>query len=149
MFNCHRPRPCNKPQVLQTQVCPTQQAVRETDCNYVVPVVHPRHTTNVVNHRYDFYHSFPQTESTVNRITNRQFQAGPGGAPGQVAGAFQPGPGGAPGQVAGAFQPGPGGAPGQVAGAFQPGPGGAYPNQVAGAFQPNQKPCSSRRGFFG
>ncbi|WP_280771875.1 CotD family spore coat protein [Salipaludibacillus daqingensis] len=126
MFNCHHPRPCHKPrpQVLQTQVCPTQQAVRERDCNYVVPVVHPSHTTNVINHRYDFHHSYPHTESRVDRIFNRHFR-GPGG-PGQVAGAFQPGPG----------------APGQVAGAFQPGPG-----QVMGAH--HHKPCAStRRGFF-
>jgi len=81
MFGCQRPR--HRPQVLQTQVCPTKQSVREQDCNYIVPVVHPRHTTNVVNHRYDFYHSYPQTEARVDRIINRQFQVppGPGVAP--------------------------------------------------------------------
>jgi spore coat protein D len=129
MFNCHQPRP----KVLQTQVCPTQHAVRQHDCNYVVPVVHPRHTTNVVNHQYDFYHSFPQTESRVDRITNRQFTAP--SAPGQVMGAFQPGPGpGVPGQVMGAQSPG------QVMGVHHPG-------QVMGA---HHQPCSKpRRGLFG
>ncbi|PYZ95220.1 spore coat protein [Salipaludibacillus keqinensis] len=94
-------RSCKRPQVLNTQFCPTQQSVREFNCDYIVPVVHPRHTTNVVNHRYNFQHSFPQTESTVNRIFNTQSMAGPGG-PGQVAGAATgPGGFGGPGQVGG------------------------------------------------
>lgn len=98
MFNRHS---CSKPQVLKTQVCPTQQGVREFNCDYIVPVVHPSHTTNVVNHRYNFHHSYPHTESTVNRIFNQSFNVGPGGPGQQVAGA-QTGPWGGPGQVAGA-----------------------------------------------
>ncbi|MCR6110928.1 spore coat protein CotH [Bacillus sp. A301a_S52] len=93
-------RPCSKPQVLATQFCPPKCNVRELNCDYIVPVVHPSHTTNLVNHRYNFHHSYPHTESTVNRIFNQSFNVGPGpgvgglGMPGQVAGA-QTGPWGA------------------------------------------------------
>ncbi|MCE7792348.1 spore coat protein [Salipaludibacillus sp. CUR1] len=95
-------RHCTKPQVLGTQVCPTKQRVRNFQCDYIVPVVHPSHTTNVVNHRYNFQHSYPHTESRVDRIQNFHTMAGPG--PGQVAGAATGpfGPGMGPGMVAGA-----------------------------------------------
>lgn len=85
MFHQNSCKP--KAQVLPAQCCPTQQSVRERNCDYIVPVIHPSHTTNVVNHRYNFQHSYPHTESTVNRVTNQHFNAGPGQ---QVAG-FGPG----------------------------------------------------------
>ncbi|QKS71306.1 spore coat protein [Paenalkalicoccus suaedae] len=86
---------CNKGKTLPAQICPTVQGVNEINCDYNVPVIHPSHTTNVVNHRYNFYHSYPHTESTVNRVFNQNFVQGPG--PGQVQGqnqGFNGGPGG-------------------------------------------------------
>ncbi|MGJ9381628.1 CotD family spore coat protein [Salipaludibacillus sp. CF4.18] len=119
----HHCKPHTQAKVLPAQVCPGQQSVQEKNCDYIVPVVHPSHTTNVVNHRYNFQHSYPHTESTVNRITN-QHSYGP---PAQVAGAAT-GPGFAP-QVAGAATgPGYGPRP-QVAGY---GPGSKHSPHVAG-----------------
>ncbi|MFB5663099.1 CotD family spore coat protein [Alteribacillus sp. HJP-4] len=51
-------------------------------CNeYIVPEVHPVHTTNVNKHLYKHYHSYPQTESTVNEVYNQHFNCGPGQGP--------------------------------------------------------------------
>lgn len=121
-MNCHHPRRRHVQQ-MPPKYCPIQHSVTEQDCDYIVPVVHPSHTTNVVNHNYKYVHSYPHTESTVNRITSQQFAAGP--RP-QVAGVATPRP-----PVAG-YGPGPGQ---QVAGAATPGPG----HQVAG-YGPNAGP---------
>ncbi|MBU9721419.1 MULTISPECIES: CotD family spore coat protein [Bacillaceae] len=55
------------------RVAPTRQSVRQFDVDHVVPVVHPSHTTNVVNNNWRYYHSFPHTESTVCRTTCQDF----------------------------------------------------------------------------
>ncbi|MED1561803.1 spore coat protein CotH [Alkalihalobacillus alcalophilus ATCC 27647 = CGMCC 1.3604] len=106
MFNhhCHKPaNVCQKPtttQVMPAVVHPTQQNIVQKTCEYIVPEVHPTHTTNVTNHVYKHVHSFPHTTSQQQTVTNQQFVGGPS-AP--VAGAMSPGFGG---PVAGAMSPG-------------------------------------------
>ncbi|UCZ51500.1 spore coat protein [Bacillus shivajii] len=75
MFNPRR----RQVQMMPPKYCPTKHHVTEKDCDYLVPVVHPSHTTNVVNHNYKYFHNFPHTESTVHRVNHQQFSCGPGG----------------------------------------------------------------------
>ncbi|KAB2333635.1 MULTISPECIES: CotD family spore coat protein [Bacillaceae] len=108
-----------KTNVLPAVVHPTKCCVNNTFQNNVVPHIHPTHTTTVNHINYDHVHYFPQTQSTVNEVTNQQFVAGPGPVPGFGAapGFGGPGPGfGAPGPGFGG--PGPGfGTPGPGFGA--------------------------------
>ncbi|MFC5711837.1 spore coat protein [Thalassorhabdus alkalitolerans] len=139
----HRPRP----KVLPTVMHPTKCHVKHHCCEYIVPEVHPSHTTNVTHHNYKHLHSFPHTESAVDQITHQHFVAGPGAPGPQVAGAHMPGPGMMGPQVAGAHMPGPGMMGPQVAGAHMPGKKGPMGPQVAGAHMPGPK-CHNRPKFF-
>ena len=65
-------------QVLPPRVSPTRQNVVYKQCDYIVPEVHPSHTTLVNHHLYKHYHSFPHTQSVVNTVANQQFVCPPG-----------------------------------------------------------------------
>jgi spore coat protein D len=78
-------------QMLPPRVHPTQQNVVYNCCEYIVPEVHPAHTTVVNKHLYKHYHNFPQTVSQVDQVASQQFMCPPG-PPMPV-----PGPGVAPG----------------------------------------------------
>jgi spore coat protein D len=83
---CHQPPTCTK--VMPAVVHPTKCNVTQKTCEYIVPEVHPTHTTHVTNHVYKHVHSFPHTDSFEQTISNQQFVAnGPGP---QVAGAMMP-----------------------------------------------------------
>ena len=98
-------RPCTK--VLPARVHPTQVANNVQNCEYIVPEIHPSHVNNITNHHYKHIHSFPQTQSFQQNITNQNFVApSPGPIPGAVPGVAGAGFG-APG-VAGAGVAGPG-----------------------------------------
>lgn len=66
-----------------TKVCPP--VVHPTKCcvinkcyNYVVPEIHPSHTTTVNHINYNHVHSFPHTESCATEVTNTESIAPPG-----------------------------------------------------------------------
>ena len=81
MNHCHKPVHCHKPanvchkptttQVMPAVVHPTQHNIVEKTCEYIVPEVHPTHTTNVTNHVYKHVHSFPNTISNEQTISNQ------------------------------------------------------------------------------
>ncbi|WP_427909922.1 CotD family spore coat protein [Salsuginibacillus halophilus] len=58
-------------------VHPTKQQTKHHCCEYIVPEVHPTHTTNVNHHLYKHYHSHPHTSSTVNKVYHQHFECGP------------------------------------------------------------------------
>lgn len=65
-----------------TKVCPaivhpTKCCVVNKNYNYVVPEIHPSHTTTVNHINYNHVHSFPHTESVVNEVTQTQTMAPP------------------------------------------------------------------------
>ncbi|GAF66653.1 inner spore coat protein D [Bacillus sp. TS-2] len=90
MHHCQQPvNMCQKPtttKVMPAVVHPTKQNIVEKTCEYIVPEIHPTHTTNVTNHVYKHVHSFPHTTSNQQTISNQQFASGPG----PVAGAMMP-----------------------------------------------------------
>ncbi|MDG5788482.1 CotD family spore coat protein [Evansella sp. AB-P1] len=59
------------------RVAPTRHNVRQMNVDHVVPVVHPSHTTNVVNNNWKYFHNFPHTESTVCRTTCQDYMCPP------------------------------------------------------------------------
>ena len=68
-----------------TKVCPpivhpTKCCVNNAQYNYIVPHIHPSHTTNVNHYMYQHQHYFPHTESVVNEVSNQQFIC-PGSGP--------------------------------------------------------------------
>ena len=65
--------------MLPPRYTPARQNVRQFDQNYVVPVVHPSHTQNIVRHNWKYYHSYPHTESTTHCTTCQEFHCPPGG----------------------------------------------------------------------
>ncbi len=71
MFYGQRP-PINT-QVLPPRIHPTKQCVVHNCCEYIVPEVHPTHTTVVNEHLYKHYHNFPQTISNVDQVYNQHF----------------------------------------------------------------------------
>lgn len=83
------PRPTN---VLPAMVSPTKCCVNHTFQNNIVPHIHPMHTTTVNHINYQHVHSFPQTQSVVNEVTNQQFvaPAAPGFVPPVGPGAVPP-----------------------------------------------------------
>ncbi|MDV2683575.1 CotD family spore coat protein [Alkalihalophilus lindianensis] len=83
---CHQPPTCTK--VMPAVVHPTKCNVTQKTCEYIVPEVHPTHTTHVTNHVYKHVHSFPHTDSFKQTISSQQF-VGHGPGP-QVAGAMMP-----------------------------------------------------------
>ncbi|WP_018922386.1 spore coat protein [Salsuginibacillus kocurii] len=65
--------------IMLPPVChPTQQHVQEKCCEYIVPEIHPSHTTHVNKHLYKHLHSYPHTQSTVDQVYHQHFQCGPG-----------------------------------------------------------------------
>ncbi|WP_257008252.1 spore coat protein [Bacillus sp. FJAT-45350] len=136
MHHCHKPQmhhshqPVARPtsQVMPAVVHPTQHQQVQKCCEYIVPEVHPSHTDYITQHHYKHVHSFPQTYSQQQFVTNQQFVQpptpprpvpgpgmGPGAAgmgPGMVAGAGM-GPGMAPGMAPGMGAPGAWGAAGR------------------------------------
>lgn len=76
-----RPRPVApvaQQQMMPPRIHPTQQHVVHHCCEYIVPEVHPAHTTVVNEHLYKHYHNFPQTVSTVDQVANQHFMCPPG-----------------------------------------------------------------------
>ena len=69
--------------VLPAVVHPTKCCVKHKQYNYVIPEIHPSHTTTVNHINYQHQHSFPHTESCVNEVTNTQ-SFGPAPGPGLV-----------------------------------------------------------------
>ncbi|MEH7441649.1 CotD family spore coat protein, partial [Bacillus sp. JJ1122] len=88
---------CKPTNVLPTVVHPTKCCVNHNYVNNVVPHIHPTHTTNVNHINYDHVHYFPQTQSTVNQVTNQNFYGGSGPGVGPMGPRPRPGFGGAPG----------------------------------------------------
>ncbi|WP_062104838.1 CotD family spore coat protein [Bacillus niameyensis] len=83
---------CTK--VLPAVVHPTKCCVNHTQQNFIVPEIHPSHTTTVNHQNFVHQHYFPHTQSVVNEVTNQQVvMPGPGPVPGQGFGpGFGPGP---------------------------------------------------------
>lgn len=94
MFNkrpkhcCPPPRPmCNpcegahKPnmihptcsQELPAVVHPTMHNVVESTQEYIVPEIHPSHTTHVKNHVYKHVHHYPHSDSVAENVKNEQY----------------------------------------------------------------------------
>ncbi len=96
--------PGTRPVVLPPRIHPTKHNVVYNCCEYIVPEVHPTHTTVMNKHLYKHYHNFPQTVSQVDQVANQQFMC----PPGPVMPVAGPGPGvagpgfGAPGAGFGA-----------------------------------------------
>lgn len=65
-------------QMYPPRVHPTQQHVVYQCNEYIVPEVHPAHTTIVNKHLYKHYHNFPQTVSSVDQVASQQFMCPPG-----------------------------------------------------------------------
>ncbi|WP_078428191.1 spore coat protein [Alkalihalobacterium alkalinitrilicum] len=132
-------RPCTK--VMPAVVHPTKCNVTHQCCEYIVPEIHPSHTTNVTHHHYKHIHSFPHTTSQQQQITHQHFVSPTGmgpGAPTQVSPFAGPGMG--PGMGPGA---GPGFGPTQTAPFGGPGMGpGQNPWGMGPMGNPHhKKPC--------
>ncbi|WP_240375461.1 CotD family spore coat protein [Bacillus piscicola] len=70
-------RPCVMPPVCHPVVNQTAY-----NCNeYIVPEVHPVHTTTVNKHMYKHYHTYPQTYSDANEVYHQHFVDSPGAGP--------------------------------------------------------------------
>lgn len=70
--------------VCQPIVHPTKCCTNHTCTNYVVPHIHPSHTTNVNHEFYAHQHYYPHTQSFQNEVSHQHFNAG-----GSCPGAFQ------------------------------------------------------------
>lgn len=70
--------PLAQQQMLPPRIHPTQQNVVYQCNEYIVPEVHPAHTTVVNKHLYKHYHNFPQTVSAVDQVASQQFICPPG-----------------------------------------------------------------------
>ena len=92
-----------RPKILPAIVCPTKCCVNNTFDQFVQPVVHPSHTTNVNHTNLQYQHHFPHTQSFVNETSVTDIGPVPGPVPPPTVGGF---PGGFPGGYPGGF-PGP------------------------------------------
>ncbi|WZY01377.1 spore coat protein [Bacillus sp. FSL W7-1360] len=54
-------------------VHPTKHQVVESTQEYIVPEVHPTHTTHIKNHVYKHIHQYPQTQSVEENVTSEQY----------------------------------------------------------------------------
>lgn len=70
--------PLAQQQMCPPRIHPTQQNVVYNCNEYIVPEVHPAHTTVVNKHLYKHYHNFPQTVSAVDQVASQQFICPPG-----------------------------------------------------------------------
>ncbi|MCD8500575.1 MAG: spore coat protein [Bacillaceae bacterium] len=84
----YQPRPVIQRQVLPPRIHPTCQNVQYNCCEYIVPEVHPSHTTIVNKHLYKHCHQFPHTTSVVNQVGSQHFVAPPTFAPPVVVAPF-------------------------------------------------------------
>ncbi|AIC94529.1 MULTISPECIES: spore coat protein [Shouchella] len=60
-------------QELPAVVHPTQHNVVESTQEYIVPEIHPTHTTHVKNHVYKHVHHYPHTDSVQENVMNEQY----------------------------------------------------------------------------
>ncbi|WP_144559029.1 spore coat protein [Shouchella miscanthi] len=60
-------------QELPAVVHPTQHNVVESTQEYIVPEIHPSHTTHVKNHVYKHIHHYPHTDSVQENVMNEQY----------------------------------------------------------------------------
>ncbi|WP_245741932.1 spore coat protein [Anaerobacillus arseniciselenatis] len=74
----HAPVAPVQQQMMPPRVHPTQHYVKHKCCEYIVPEVHPSHTTIVQDHMYKHYHNFPHTQSVVDRVGRQDFICPPG-----------------------------------------------------------------------
>ncbi len=70
-----------RPRVLPAIVHPTQCCTNHNFENFIVPHIHPSHTTNVNHEFFAHQHYYPHTESFVNEVNHQHFNAGPGPFP--------------------------------------------------------------------
>ncbi|WP_281176641.1 CotD family spore coat protein [Shouchella shacheensis] len=68
----------------QTKECPpvvhpTKHNCVESTQEYIVPHIHPSHTTHVNNHVFKNVHHYPHTESVTENVMNDGGFGGPGG----------------------------------------------------------------------
>ncbi|OEH92987.1 CotD family spore coat protein [Bacillus solimangrovi] len=75
---------CNRPKQLAPVVHPTKCCEDYQVQKYIVPHIHPTHTTHHVQDIYEHVHMYPQTESTVKGVSHQNFDCGNGG-PGMVS----------------------------------------------------------------
>lgn len=88
-----------------TNVCPpivhpTKCCVNHTCSKYIVPEIHPSHTTTVNHQHYEHQHYFPHTQSVVNEVSKSDVVMpcpGPGVGPVPRPGYPVPPPGFGPG----------------------------------------------------
>ncbi|MDQ0176155.1 spore coat protein [Bacillus chungangensis] len=65
------------PTVLPAVVHPTKCCVNNTYQKFIVPHIHPSHTTNVNHTLYQHQHYFPHTESAVSDVKSQHLLCGP------------------------------------------------------------------------
>lgn len=81
-MHCQCPTCCLPP-----IVHPAKCFVNNTCQNYIVPHIHPSHTTNVNHQFYAHQHHYPHTESFVNEVSHQHFNVAPGPVPRPFPGA--------------------------------------------------------------
>lgn len=85
---------CHRPKVLPAIVHPTKCCEEHSVEKYVVPHVHPTHTTHYKHNIYEHLHYYPHTDSFVEDSSYQNFncgQGGPGG-PGMMGPGMSPYP---------------------------------------------------------
>jgi spore coat protein D len=88
------------PNILKPIVYPTAHCDTHDCEKFVVPHVHPSHTTHHHHKLFEHVHTYPHTESHVTDVAHQHINCGPHvpmgpmGAP--APGAFPPAPGAAP-----------------------------------------------------
>ncbi|MDQ0213647.1 spore coat protein D [Oikeobacillus pervagus] len=65
-----------RPKVLPAVVHPTKCCVNHTNQQFIVPHIHPTHTTNINHQMYQHQHHFPQTQSFVNNVQHQHVNCG-------------------------------------------------------------------------
>ncbi len=60
-------------QELPAVVHPTMHNVVESTQEYIVPEIHPSHTTHVKNHVYKHIHHYPHSDSVTENVKNEQY----------------------------------------------------------------------------
>ncbi|WP_078391090.1 spore coat protein [Shouchella patagoniensis] len=78
--HCCPPRRPKCNQTLPTQSCelpavvhPTKHNVVQSTQEYIVPEIHPSHTTHVKNHVYKHVHHYPHSDSVQEHVKNEQY----------------------------------------------------------------------------
>ncbi|MBM7647948.1 spore coat protein D [Bacillus ectoiniformans] len=68
--------PCRPPRVLPAVVHPTKCCQTHSYEKFIVPHIHPTHTTNVNTKMFQHQHYFPQTQSNVQQVQSQQLFCG-------------------------------------------------------------------------